>query len=508
MSKKTLTPFGTPWVEYQPDLLQLIAKRQLSFKEICERLEEYYFSNGLYRQTEKGLRDLGFWRDGLRPLRNPTSRVVEFYVAHLWPGRLGRELQIEAPNQAIMGPLAQMWQWSGWERQKELAARWGALFGNLFIKVAEVGGPKVILQLIHPGDVAEVKHDARGNVVYIRIDTPFDVQDPETGEWAGHYQTEIWDLIGDSMRLWDYEAGEGVKDYGELGEPRESLSISGDLGLDFVPVIHGKAADLGFDFGMPPIWPALDKIDELNQLVTGLHARLGRHTKPTWAVTSNQQTPSGKAIPAPVFLRKSSRVTGRDDGALEIGGERFISLPSQTDIKTLVPNINYGAILEVINAQRDDIREDLPELKYGNLHELGTSNLSGRAIRLLLSDAVDRVHKMRGAYEDALTRAHKIGLTIGQKRGIWAGLGSYEAGDFEHRFAPRDVIARTEYEKAEITKLRVASNVPLEVALSWEGFTEEQIEAVRLALKQEEERAYNAFQRAAQSTAVEVGYEE
>ncbi len=46
--------------------------------EVYDLLEAYYLNNGLYWSVERALYEKGFWREPIRPLRNPAHRAVEF----------------------------------------------------------------------------------------------------------------------------------------------------------------------------------------------------------------------------------------------------------------------------------------------------------------------------------------------------------------------------------------------------------------------------------------------
>ena len=82
--------------------------------ELYALLRQYYFSNGLYQNLARGMHDAGVANPAMRGLRNPAFRVVEFYVAALWPGQLPDCLPIETKNDRIVEPIQQVWTWSNW----------------------------------------------------------------------------------------------------------------------------------------------------------------------------------------------------------------------------------------------------------------------------------------------------------------------------------------------------------------------------------------------------------
>src|SRR3990172_5678291 len=97
-----------------------------------EMLEEYYLNNGLYDLVQAALHENAIWTPGMEPLRNPAHRAVEFYVSKLWAG----PLPIVTKNARLPDAIAKIDEWSNWGAQKQLAARWLANFGDLFVKIA------------------------------------------------------------------------------------------------------------------------------------------------------------------------------------------------------------------------------------------------------------------------------------------------------------------------------------------------------------------------------------
>lgn len=482
-----VTPFGNAWVDSLPNILQLVINGQLSRRQMVQNLESYYLSNGLYRNAETILRENGLWQDGFKPLRNPTFRAIEFHVAHSAMHTLGKEINVLTDNKAIVEPLKQVWLWSNWKLKQQFALRQMSLIGDLFLKVETTESGKVFFNIINAADVVDIRHDSRGNLTYIRIDLPFLKYDGQ--KYVQWILTEIWDITAPElayMARWEYE-DKGFLEFKDLTGLTESFPLS-SFGIDFIPIVHGKPFDVGLHFGMPPIWTSLDKIDELNKAVTTLHQRLFRHNKPTWAFSSNQQGALGKAVPPPIFMRGGNRVSGGGSDSVNFDGEKFINLPPNVSLSQLIPSLDYNSLLLVTEALRKEIESDLPELKYGTLNTIGTSGLSGRAIRMLLADSVDRALIVRNCYEEMLIKAHKIALTLGDISGVFSGIGLYENGDFEHDFNEREIFPTTEYEDAETSEKWVAQGVPLKIALGWVKKTDAQIEAVEKAIEEENKK--------------------
>lgn len=404
-------------------------------------LDAYYSGNAVYDQLRRNEANT----DHLVALRNPVQRVVESHAAHMWPGTLPDALPIEAVNnEAIIEPIHQIWTWSNWGNQKQIAARWCALYGDLFIKVIQTEDRRrVFFQLIRPHFVSDMQRDERGIIEYIRLDVPRAVN--QAGRTVQMTHTEIWD--GDSYRLWVHEkhSEHDVVHETMLGLPDVEQPLTA-FGIDFIPIVHVPFRDTGDVRGVGAVTHALDKIDEANRMATRMHEMLFRHNKPTWAVGANQTDRDSRPMAAPRFADKDGKVVG----ATSVEMPDIVYLNGMASIDSLIPNINYAAALEILNAMLAELEADLPELAFYRLRDLNRAGaISGRAVRLLLSDAVSRILEARGNAEAGLVRANQMALTIGQIAGLFPNIGTYDNGDFDHTFKDRPVVPLSDLEEAE-----------------------------------------------------------
>lgn len=401
-------------------------------------LRSYYLSNGLYDALSQRLYDATPRQasEPLKPLRNPTYRCVEYYVSHVWSGDLPDALPIVADNKTIAPAIQDVWRWSNWGNRKQVAIRQLAMLGDLFVKVVQtVDRRQVYFQLIDAEHVVNpLVKDHRDYITFIRIDTP---QIDENGRpWT---YTEVWDRESESLRIWRHDRGDlPIKDLG----PATEVQPFAAFGIDFVPIVHVKFRDVGEDRGMAAIVPAIDKIDEANRQATRLSQMVFRYGRAVWALSANSMDQSGRPIPAPRLTDSA----GESTDTLTLQDDTMLRLPGMSTLQSLVPQINYADALKVLQDMMRELQNDLPELAYYELRDLGT--LSGRAVRLLLSAAIARALEVRGNAEDGLVRAQQMALTMMAGAGLGVS-GSFDQGDFEHSFAPRDVIAIDELEEAQ-----------------------------------------------------------
>lgn len=443
-----------------------------------QMLEAYYRNNGLYQAVQLALYEAGIWTPGMIGLRNPAHRAVEFHVSHIWPGKLGSDLQIISKNKQLPDAVAKIWEWSNWGAKKQLAARWFALYGSWFCKVAtknitvdngngtqDVRAKRVYLKSIKPGYVVDFEADERDYLTYIRMDIPHVVR--SGNNIKSTMRTEIWSKAD------GYAEYKHSKPYGSpismLGIPTETHPLS-DFGIDFLPFVFSRFVDDGDKRGVGCFTHVLDKIDEANRMATRLHQILFRYNKPTTVVLANAMDPSGRPLPPPQIAG------GEDGGTVTVNDSDIMRLPGVSKMEYLVPPLNYESYIKALDEMMGELEQDLPELAYYRLRDMG-SNLSGRAVRLLLSQAIDRVVEARGNIEPALARADAMALTIAANANLpgFDNIGSYENGDFEHSFADRPVISESDFEQAETIKKETESGIPLITAVRRRGWTDAEV---------------------------------
>lgn len=442
---------------------------QATWAQQYDLLRAYYLNNGLYEVLDKAFSTLGAKKQELRPLRNPAHRAVEFYAAKLWPGPLESALPVVTENEAAAQAIAQVWQWSNWAVKKQAAARTFAWSGDLFLKVAtrtdEATGEvaRVFIQSLEPRVVTEMEADERGFVVYVRLDTP-EAQRRQDGVTETIWLTEVWDKVAGTMRRWRHTRGPTTP-LAQLGPAQVSVEME-QFGIDFVPIVWQPFRDVGDERGAGCFVHALDKIDEANRQATRLHQMLFRNNRALWALTAGGNDAQGRPLPPP-------RVGGDGTDRLEVDDDTILRLPGASDMKSLVAPLAYADALAVLNAQMEEIARDLPELAYYQVREMG--EVSGRAVALLLGDAVDRALEARGNGEAALVRADEMALTVGVQAGLFGDIGTYEAGDFAHSFAARPILTETEQDEAETAQAWVNAGLPLRTTLRRQGWTETEI---------------------------------
>jgi len=418
----------------------------------------YYENNALYDATTVALRNFDTGGERVLSLRNPAHGVVEFYAATVCPGTLEAALPVVATRDTVAAAIRQIWGWSNWAENKQVAVRQFAAYGNVFIKISQRTDGSPYMQIIRPDTITAIEQDERGNLIYARIDTPIA---NGTGTLT---RTEIW--AREEMRMWVHALGDASE--AQLGTPTERVATA-DLGIDFVPIVHGRFLSTGGTYGANAYVHALDKIDMLNRYAW----RLGRMlfgSKSVWAILANSTDRDGRPLPA-VSLKSPD---GKSDlNIADAERDLMIRLPGASDLKSVVPPLPYADVLAVVEATEQALERDLPEMRYWRVIESATS---GAEVERRLAPAISRAREARGNFEAVLIRAHMMALTIGAKANIFKGIGTFENGDFEHSFKERAILPSDALDIAQLVAARATAG-QLPHLQRWRelGFSDEQI---------------------------------
>jgi hypothetical protein len=445
----------------------------LSHRQRYAMLDRYYRSVDLYENLALLLKESGIWKEPMKPLRNPTHAAVEFYPATLWAGSLeevfeivhdprpGADAPLDSDNDKLIPAIDKIYQWSNWQQNKQEMARNMPRYGDQFLQAAtrkRRNSDEVIrsyINMIDPMHVSDFDKDERGFMTYIRLDIP-KTRRQSDGKKVAYVHTEVWDKDSGLFRLWEtpterFRYEEDNLD--RLGTPVDEQYLE-QMGIDFVPFSHGIFRSIGDERGEALIMPCIDKIDEINRSATRLHQQIFRNNKVTWVVAANMLDAANRPMPAPRMGEANSTIT--------VGDDEMYFMPGMSSMEPMVPDLHYAEHLAILKDGMEHLEDyDLPELRYYQIHRASAD--SGVALRYLLTAAIDRVIEARGNADSAVVQVTQMALTLAQVNGIPGfeseRIGTFEAGDFEHHFERRDVIATSASERAQTEYTRAQGAV-------------------------------------------------
>lgn len=476
---------------YSPTRSQTAASlypTELPPRALYDFLKQCYLSNGLYDGVRDAWAATGYSSPSLKAIRNPVTAVVDVLGSKLYPEPLTvitprtqgltsqQERQQAEADDPIKAAIDQVQLWSNWGRAKRKHARWVSLYGEAFIGVkANPDTGRVWYGLIEPQYVTDYALDVRDFITSIRLDLPqCDTDRNGRRHWV---HTEAWDKDLQSVRIWrtdgmlDSVANRSLDD---LGTPQTEKPLSA-FGIDFVPFCRAPFREIDDGRALGAVQPALEAIIEGDLSATNLHSLVFSDLAGAKVLKSIGNDAAGRPLPPPVVAGATMNGTagGQSDNTVLVGKREFWRLPGNQELQDVIPNINYAAALAILQDQDQHLERLLPALGYIRISEMSGGDLSGKAITYKMRAFVDQVSEGRANILACLKQADMMALTMGQAAGIFSGLGSFEAGDFEHDYADEPILHISTLDEAEekrtiaqAVQALAAAGIPMSVILT------------------------------------------
>lgn len=458
-----------------------------------------YFSSNVYQQSVHKFAQQYMAKYGMynwtRELYNPAYEIGAFYRTYLWGGALdleagdGKEkpsvLPIITENENLRPAIAEVWRSSGWRSKRLLVPLFGAILGDVFIRVIDdVEREKVYLEVINPNQVADVQKDPFGNVKeytieYQRLD---DTNSSRTVMYREEARRDGDDVTfalfkDDAPYPWGFEQAAWSEPYG------------------FMPMVHIQHIDVGLSYGMSEFLPKMTVFRELDDQASKINDQVRKMVDPFWLFAGVTRPKDAIETEKPATTTTKPQQGRFDQNAL------YSDDPSAT-AHPLIANLDLGNALRNIEMMLESLEKAYPELSLYRLRQ-SPGDLSGRAVRLLQRESATKVEMYRDTYDDALIRAQQMAIAIGGMREYEAfsgfNLESYSAGILDHTIGTRPVFANDPLDREELLgaqlgnqELALASGWPLEILLRMQEFDDERIaeitesEEYQLMLEQKE----------------------
>lgn len=366
----------------------------------------YKFDNNLYKF--------------IRSVYNVSFRIVEAYVAKIYGGQLDFEdlsrgaIPITQASDSVKEGIKQLWIDSNWQTEKSLFVRYGAMLGDVGLKVVDdIDREKVRLEVLHPGKIKEAEFDAIKNVKSVTIEYyRFYPDGIKTYRYTEKIDKEQFQFFKDG-KPWDYINDIAGGEFAQYPNP-----------YGFVPLVITKHKDMGQIWGANAYHTQVGKINELNDAASLLADQIRKAVNVIWYYAG---------------VRKKEDLDASTDDKDQIPA---MYGPDGSQPFPMIANIDITAAGGNIDRMQSELERDLPELALHRLRESG--NLTAPGVRAAYSDAIDRFTEAQGVYDDGLIRAQKMALTIGGLRKYKGyesfGLDSYEHGDLDHYINLRPIV--------------------------------------------------------------------
>jgi hypothetical protein len=403
----------------------------------------------------------------IRSIYNPTRRLVNFYVAQVYPGVLSEDAErlpdgvglaiplAEDTDEALKAAIAQFWQWSNWQSGNKLMVRYGGGTGSVLVEVIDsVERGKVSAAVRWPGLIADSMKD----------ESPALVLDDMGNVKAYALEYDALDEAGKQFKYRKEVTQTSFTYYKGEAKTEEIENVYG-----FVPAVWCKHLDEGDDFGSPAIAGSLAKIDELNGLVSHDHDQVDLLIDSPGIIASKgrvgligQETTSRTAQDE---YNAMADIRSKPTRRLLLKG------PEDTRFVTLTGNLQPEQAVPLIDRLLSEIEHDFPELSmYTELRKM--SQVTGPGAARMMGDVYSRVLEVAANYDQQSIKLFQMAVAIAgfrfnEGREGWLdktvqrqkfapfNLESYARGDLDFAILPRPLIPLTEADTIELTGKRL-----------------------------------------------------
>jgi len=334
-----------------------------------------YYQNIPYTEPRPGL------YAKMRAIFNQLTKIVDTDARFA----MGERLQVHAEPD-VESAINQLWQWSDFQQEKYLLARYGACCGDAFIKVVDNRpwelnpdpDPKMPVRInVLPPDAVAPRYDPhdRRRMLACKIEYVY----------GRDIHKEV--MTPEEILLYD-----------ERDPDKIAATYPNPLG--FIPIVHIRNLDIGEEFGLCSFHNLLPTVDALNELASFMFDIAKLYADPV--------------IIGRGMERGSLRKQTVDEDGRPVATVWWVPTP-EGSFEFLEWRGNLPDVLAFLDRIQAAVERNTPELALSGLQD--RSDISGYSISLHLVELVRKIGEMRGSYFPALERANRMALRILEMQG-------------------------------------------------------------------------------------------
>ena len=392
-----------------------------------------YYQNIPYSQPRPGL------YAKMRAIFNQITKIVDTDARFA----MGERLQIHAEPD-VEAAVNRLWEWSGFQQEKFLLARYGSCCGDAFIKVVDNRpwelnpdpDPKVPVRLnVLPPDAVSPRYDPhdRSRLLACKI------------EYIHGRDIHKEVITPEEILLYD-----------ERDPDRVAARYPNPLG--FIPIVHIRNLDIGEEFGLCSFHNLLPTVDALNEIASFMLEIVKLYADPVIV---------GRGMERGSLRKQTVDADGRP-----VATVWWVPTP-EGQFEFLEWRGNLPDVLAFLDRIQASIERNTPELTLSGLRD--RQDVSGYSISLHLIELVRKIDEMRGNYFTGLERANRMALQILELQ------GKGEFPDPSHRIVADPVLPVDDERQLRILQME---NQVLRIKSRATVAAERGIEEVEAELKQ------------------------
>jgi len=334
-----------------------------------------YYQNVPYTEPRPGL----YAR--MRAIFNQVTKIVDTDARFA----MGERLQVHAEPE-VEGAINGLWEWSDFQQEKYLLARYGACCGDAFVKVVDnrpwelntdPDPERSVLLNVLPPDAVAPRYDPhdRKRMVACKI------------EYVHGRDIHKEVITPDEILIYD-----------ERDPDRVVARYPNPLG--FIPIVHIRNVDIGEEFGLCSFHNLLPTVDALNELASFMFEISKLYADPV--------------IIGRGMERGSLRKQTVDEEGRPVATVWWVPTP-EGSFEFLEWKGNLPDVLAFLDRIQAGIERNTPELALSALQD--RREVSGYSVALHLVELVRKVEEMRGNYFSGLERANRMALRVMEMQG-------------------------------------------------------------------------------------------
>jgi hypothetical protein len=334
-----------------------------------------YYQNMPYSEPRPGL------YAKMRAIFNQITKIVDTDARFT----MGERLQAKAEPE-VEGAINRLWEWSEFQQEKYLLARYGACCGDAFIKVvdnrpwelnAEADPERPVLLNVLPPDAVSPRYDPhdRKRMLACKI------------EYVHGREIHKEIITPEEILLYDER------------DP-ERIAARYDNPLGFIPIVHIRNIDIGEEFGLCSFHNLLPTVDALNELASFMFDIAKLYADPVII---------GRGMERGSLKKQTVDAEGRP-----VATVWWVPTP-EGSFEFLEWRGNLPDVLAFLDRIQTSIERNTPELALSALQD--RRDVSGYSVSLHLIELVRKVQEMRGSYFTALEAANRMALRILEMQG-------------------------------------------------------------------------------------------
>lgn len=349
--------------------------------------ETDYARNLRYRRNWRYYQNLPYLepRPGLyarmRSIFNQITKIVDSDARFT----MGERLQVQAEPE-VERAINRLWQWSGFQQEKYLLVRYGAVCGDAFLRVVdnrpwelnpEPDEEAPVLLNVLPPDAVAPRYDPhdRRHMLACKI------------EYVHGREIHKEVITPEQILLYD-------------ARDPERVAATHPNPLGFIPIVHIRNLDIGEEFGLCSFHHLLPTVDALNEIASFMMEIVKLYADPVII---------GRGMDRGSLRKQTVDAEGRP-----VATVWWVPTP-EGSFEFLEWRGNLPDVLAFLDRIQDSIERNTPELALSSLRQ--RQDMSGYATSLHLVELVRKVEEMRGNYFTGLECANRMALRILELQG-------------------------------------------------------------------------------------------